>query len=123
MTDLWGGVFAVAACGADWPPIGTGELVFLTTVTTEGRSKAPQTGTEYSNEYVAELVKQGLTQAQLLEKVTERDAVGESGVEEGVLYGADAGRAAPEEQFFAGDSSDRWDECVCVCGESGDLCV
>ena len=113
----------MAACGADCPPIGTGELVFLTTVTTEGRSKAPQTGTEYSNEYVAELVKQGLTQAQLLEKVTERDAVGESGVEEGVLYGADAGRAAPEEQFFAGDSSDRWDECVCVCGESGDLCV
>ena len=50
-----------------------GEWVFLTTVTTEGRLKAPQTGTEYSNEYVAELVKQGLTQAQVLEKVTERD--------------------------------------------------
>ena len=60
--------------GRGWSsPIVTGERVFLTTVTTEGMSKAPQTGTEYSNEYVAELVKQGLTQAQVLEKVTERD--------------------------------------------------
>jgi len=60
--------------GRGWSsPVVSGGRVFLTTVTTEGVSKKPQTGTEYSNEYVAELMKQGLTQAQVLEKVTERD--------------------------------------------------
>ncbi|MFN0100620.1 MAG: PQQ-binding-like beta-propeller repeat protein [Bryobacteraceae bacterium] len=60
--------------GRGWSsPVVTGGKVFLTTVTTEGKSKQPQTGTEYSNQYVAELVKQGLTQAQVLERVTERD--------------------------------------------------
>ncbi|MBL8236533.1 MAG: PQQ-binding-like beta-propeller repeat protein [Bryobacterales bacterium] len=60
--------------GRGWSsPVVTGDRVFLTAVTTEGKSKQPQTGTEYSNEYVAELVKQGLTQEQVLQKVTERD--------------------------------------------------
>src|SRR5919107_1739084 len=48
--------------GRGWSsPIVTGERVYLTSVTTEGKSKPPQTGTEYSNEYAAELMKQGLT--------------------------------------------------------------
>ncbi|MBI2686011.1 MAG: PQQ-binding-like beta-propeller repeat protein [Acidobacteria bacterium] len=60
--------------GRGWSsPIVAGNHVFLTAVATDGKSKQPQTGTEYSNEYVAELMKQGLTQAQVLEKVTERD--------------------------------------------------
>ena len=60
--------------GRGWSsPVVSGGTVFLTAVTTDGKSKAPQTGTEYSNEYVAELMKQGLTQAQVLEKVTARD--------------------------------------------------
>ena len=50
-----------------------GQKVFLTTVVTEGKSKAPQTGTEYSNEYVAELMKQGLSQAEVMKRVQERD--------------------------------------------------
>jgi outer membrane protein assembly factor BamB len=60
--------------GRGWSsPIVVGDRVFLTSVTTEGASKPPQIGTEYSNEYVAELSKQGLTEAQVLEKVTARD--------------------------------------------------
>ncbi|HEU0121420.1 MAG TPA: PQQ-binding-like beta-propeller repeat protein [Bryobacteraceae bacterium] len=60
--------------GRGWSsPIVAGNDIFVTAVVTEGASKQPQTGTEYSNEYVAELSKQGLTQAQVLEKVTARD--------------------------------------------------
>jgi outer membrane protein assembly factor BamB len=60
--------------GRGWSsPIVTGDKVFLTTVITEGKSKPPQKGTEYSNEYVAELRKQGLPMDKVLERVTERD--------------------------------------------------
>ena len=42
--------------GRGWSsPIVTGGKIYLTSATTEGKSKAPQIGTEYSNEYVAEL--------------------------------------------------------------------
>jgi outer membrane protein assembly factor BamB len=47
--------------------------VYLTTVTTEGKSKPPQIGTEYSNEYVAELQKQGLPIEEVIKRVTKRD--------------------------------------------------
>jgi len=41
--------------GRGWSsPIVTGGKVYVTTVTTEGKSKPPQVGTEYSNEYAAE---------------------------------------------------------------------
>lgn len=60
--------------GRGWSsPVVTGGKVLLTTVTTDGQSKAPQTGTEYSNEYVAELAKQGLSQEEVLKRVTQRD--------------------------------------------------
>jgi len=60
--------------GRGWSSaIVTGGRIFMTTVTTEGKSKAPQTGTEYSNEYAAELMKQGLSQQEVLKRVTERD--------------------------------------------------
>ena len=60
--------------GRGWSsPIVTGGKVYVTTVTTEGKSKPPQTGTEYSNEYVAELMKQGLSQEEVLKRVTARD--------------------------------------------------
>lgn len=60
--------------GRGWSsPIVTDGKVFVTTATTEGKSKPPQIGTEYSNEYVAELQKQGLSQEQILERVTARD--------------------------------------------------
>ena len=60
--------------GRGWSsPIVTGGKVYVTTVTTEGKSKVPQTGTEYSNEYAAELQKQGLSQAEIMKRLTERD--------------------------------------------------
>lgn len=60
--------------GRGWSsPIVIRGKIYLTTVVTEGKSKSPQIGTEYSNEYVAELQKQGLKMDQVIEKVTERD--------------------------------------------------
>ncbi|QQS46538.1 MAG: PQQ-binding-like beta-propeller repeat protein [Acidobacteriota bacterium] len=60
--------------GRGWSsPIVTGDRIYLTTVVTEGKSKPPQIGTEYSNEYVAELRRQGLPMDKVLERVTERD--------------------------------------------------
>src|SRR5215510_5769050 len=60
--------------GRGWSsPIVTGGKVYVTTVTTEGKSKPPQIGTEYSNEYVAELQKQKLPMEEIIKRVTERD--------------------------------------------------
>jgi outer membrane protein assembly factor BamB len=60
--------------GRGWSsPIVTGGKVYVTTATTEGKSKQPQVGTEYSNEYVAELQKQGLSMEEILKRVTARD--------------------------------------------------
>src|ERR1700754_4864448 len=60
--------------GRGWSsPIVTGGRVYVTSVTTDGKSKPPQIGTEYSNEYVAEMQKQGLPMAEIIKRVTERD--------------------------------------------------
>jgi outer membrane protein assembly factor BamB len=60
--------------GRGWSsPIVVGSRVFVTTVVTDGKSKLPQAGTEYSNQYVAELAKQGLSEAEITRKVMERD--------------------------------------------------
>ena len=60
--------------GRGWSsPIVSGDRVYVTTVTTDGKSKPPQTGTEYSNEYAAELMKQGLPMAEVMKRVQARD--------------------------------------------------
>ncbi len=60
--------------GRGWSsPIVVGDRVFVTAVVTDGDSKKPQVGTDYSNAYVAELMKQGLTGEEVKKKVTERD--------------------------------------------------
>lgn len=60
--------------GRGWSsPVVTGGKIFLTTVVTEGKSKSPQVGVDYGNQYVAELRKKGLDEKQVMEKVTERD--------------------------------------------------
>ena len=60
--------------GRGWSsPIVTGNRVYVTSVTTEGKSKPPQTGTEYSNEYAAELMKQKLPMSEVMKRVQERD--------------------------------------------------
>lgn len=66
--------WSVEIPGRGWSsPIVAGGKIFLTAAVTEGASKPPQIGTDYSNEYAAELVKQGLSEAEVLKKVTERD--------------------------------------------------
>ncbi len=60
--------------GRGWSsPIVTGDRVFATTVTTDGKSKPPQIGTEYSEEYVGELLKQGLSMKEIIARLTDRD--------------------------------------------------
>jgi len=62
----------VAGRGWSSPVVANGK-VFVTAVVTDGASKPPQTGTEYSNQYVAELTKQGLSPKEVEAKVVERD--------------------------------------------------
>jgi len=60
--------------GRGWSsPIVSGRSVFVTAAITDGKSKPPQIGTEYSNEYVAELTKKGLSEAEVMKRVNERD--------------------------------------------------
>ncbi len=60
--------------GRGWSsPIVSGGKIYLTSATTEGKSKSPQIGTEYSNEYSAELRKQGLSPKEIRDRLNERD--------------------------------------------------
>src|SRR6516165_2315721 len=60
--------------GLGWSsPIVAGRNIFLTTVTTDGKAKQPQVGTDYSNDYVAELSKQGFKDKELLDRLNARD--------------------------------------------------
>src|SRR5437667_421196 len=60
--------------GLGWSsPIVAGKNIFVTTVTTNGKAKQPQVGTNYSNDYVAELQKQGLKGQELLDRLNARD--------------------------------------------------
>src|SRR5215472_14742443 len=60
--------------GLGWSsPIVAGRNIFLTTVTTDGKAKQPQVGSDYSNDYVAELSKQGLKGKELLDRLNARD--------------------------------------------------
>jgi outer membrane protein assembly factor BamB len=60
--------------GRGWSsPIVSGDRVFLTAATTDGPSKKPQIGVQYSNEYIAELQKQGLPEQEIEAKVVARD--------------------------------------------------
>ncbi|HEX4949728.1 MAG TPA: PQQ-binding-like beta-propeller repeat protein [Blastocatellia bacterium] len=92
--------------GRGWSsPIVTGGKIFLTTVVTEGKSKAPQTGTEHSNEYVAELQKQGLSMKEILERVTARDIELPSEVKLHyflVCLNLKSGKVEWQREFFAG---------------------
>ena len=66
--------WSVEIPGRGWSsPVVSGTRIFLTAVVTEGRSKQPQIGTEYSNEYMADLMKQGLSAKEADAKVMERD--------------------------------------------------
>jgi outer membrane protein assembly factor BamB len=60
--------------GRGWSsPIVSGNRVFVTAATTDGPSKQPQIGTQYSNEYITELQKQGLSEQEIEARVVARD--------------------------------------------------
>jgi len=92
--------------GRGWSsPIVTGGKVYITTVTTEGKSKSPQTGTEYSNEYAAELQKQGLSGPEIMKRLNERDIELPHEVKlHYVLYRLDlkSGKVEWTKEFFTG---------------------
>jgi len=92
--------------GRGWSsPIVTGGKVYVTTVTTEGKSKEPQVGTEYSNEYVAELQNQGLSMQEIIKRLNERDIELPSEVMlHYMLYRLDlkSGKVEWQKEFFAG---------------------
>ncbi len=92
--------------GRGWSsPIVTGNRVYVTTVTTEGKSKPPQTGTEYSNEYAAELMKQKLPMEEVMKRVQERDIELPNEVKlHYVLYCLDlkSGKVLWQKEFSAG---------------------
>ena len=92
--------------GRGWSsPIVAGNKVFITTATTDGKSKPPQIGTEYSNEYAAELQKQGLSMKEIMEKVTARDIELPSEVTlHYFLYCLDlkSGKVEWQKEFYAG---------------------
>src|SRR5579872_4600103 len=98
--------WVAAIPGRGWSsPIVNGHSVFLTTVATEGKSKPPQIGTEYSNEYVAELMKQGLSEREVLERVTARDIeLPKEVVLHYYLYCLDiqTGKVAWKQEFYSG---------------------
>src|SRR5580693_554439 len=60
--------------GRGWSsPVVTGGKVFVTTAVTEGKSKPPQIGTTYSNDYLAELKSKGLKDDEAEAKLIARD--------------------------------------------------
>ena len=66
--------WTAALSGLGWSsPIVAGKSIFVTTVTTDGKAKQPQVGVDYSNDYVAELSKQGLKGQELLDRLNARD--------------------------------------------------
>lgn len=67
--------WTAAIPGRGWSsPIVARGRVFVTAAVTEGgESKKPQTGTEYSNQYAAELMKQGLSEKEVMARVMARD--------------------------------------------------
>jgi outer membrane protein assembly factor BamB len=66
--------WSTAIPGLGWSsPIAAGRHIFLTTVTTDGKAKQPQIGSSYSNDYIAELSKQGFKGKELLDRLNARD--------------------------------------------------
>jgi len=92
--------------GRGWSsPIVYGRKVFLTTATTEGKSKPPQIGVDYSNDYVAELSKQKLSDQEILARLMDRDIeLPKEVMLHYFLYclDLDSGKIAWKQEFYAG---------------------
>ncbi len=92
--------------GMGWSsPIVAGGTVFLTTATSQTEMKPPQIGTEYSNEYIAELMGQGLSQEEAIAKLEERDMEFPTEIELEywlLAYELDSGKELWRRSLFAG---------------------
>ncbi len=92
--------------GLGWSsPIVAGRYIFLTTVTTDGKAKQPQVGTTYSNDYIAELSKQGFKDKELEDRLNARDFEFPSQVNlHYFLYSIDlySGRVDWTREFYSG---------------------
>jgi outer membrane protein assembly factor BamB len=92
--------------GLGWSsPIVSGGRVFLTTATSKTEMKPPQIGTEYSNEYIAELMKGGLSEEEAIKKLEERDMEFPDEVELEywlLAYDLESGKELWRRSFFAG---------------------
>lgn len=85
--------WTVEVPGRGWSsPIVWRDRVFLTSAISDGAFKAPSTGI-FGNDYAAELSKQGLSDAEILERVVSRDIelTGEGGDVSYVVLALDAG--------------------------------
>ena len=61
--------------GMGWSsPIVWNGVVYVTAASSEAEVKQPSLGVDFSNEYVAEMVKEGLSQEEIEKRITERDS-------------------------------------------------
>jgi outer membrane protein assembly factor BamB len=98
--------WATSIPGLGWSsPVVAGRNIFVTTVTTDGRAKQPQAGSSYSNDYAAELKKQGFEGKELIDRLTARDFELPSEVSvRYLLYNIDlhSGKIKWQREFYAG---------------------
>src|ERR1700689_1024808 len=92
--------------GLGWSsPLVRGKSVFLPPVDTGVKAKQPQTGLDYSNDYIAELQKQGIKGKALMERLNERDFELPSEVSlHYFLYSIDldSGKTNWKQEFYSG---------------------
>lgn len=98
--------WSIEVPGRGWSsPIVWGDRVFVTSAISPGAFKAPSTGI-YGNDYAAELVKQGLSDDEVVKKVVSRDIelTGETGDIRYMVYALDAknGRVVWEREAHRG---------------------
>jgi len=85
--------WSVEVKGRGWSsPVAWNDTVFITSAISSGKFKEPSTGI-YGNDYVAELTKQGLSEEEILKRVTARDIelTSESGEIRYMVYAFNAG--------------------------------
>lgn len=92
--------------GAGWSsPVVWGNRVFLTAATSDKPMKQPSLGVDYSNEYLAELRKQGLSAAEINKKLYERDREMPDELEISLMlycYDLETGKKVWERQMYKG---------------------
>ncbi len=92
--------------GVGWSsPVVWGTRVFMTAATSEQRMKPPSLGTEFGNEYIAELRKQGLSADEIDKRVWARDREMPEGIVISLMlycYDLESGRRLWERRIYHG---------------------